>query len=389
MLKLMSITRIPRAQAHLLRILYEKVRGQSPYLIFGPIGSGKSLVLAIQLARAAHDHVKEGKSGVAAVALFLTHESATSMGRLLMCLTWGTQISCACIIGGMSMPALVKNCISTRPLILIGCPGKMLDFMSKVGKKPSENARLFALDEGNRLLSQDFFETVKNIKACSPAASVEVYSSSFTNGAMTNLFNLVSRVPEILKMGDRQTQLMLMDERWFTVSPSELTDIRKLLLRKFKDIELKDALMIFCSKGAVKKVYQDMDKLYQDFLRTSASEQIFMLHDGFSEHDRNNAMEGFSAATAPKYLIATHVTAVGLNFRGLKQIVHLDVPSSDRHEVHHEYGMWHTQDREMKQDGAGLWLDGGMFTGGKGSLWDGSGGSQWASLGSEHVCAFS
>lgn len=56
-LKLMNITRIPRAQAHLLRILYEQARTQSPYLIFDPIRSRKSLALAIQLARAAHDQV--------------------------------------------------------------------------------------------------------------------------------------------------------------------------------------------------------------------------------------------------------------------------------------------------------------------------------------------
>jgi ATP-dependent RNA helicase RhlE len=397
MLKLMNITRIPRAQAHLLRTLHQKDRTLDPYLIFGPIGSGKSLVLAIQLARAAHDHVKEGKQGVAAVGLFPTHESAASMERLLACLTWVTQVSCVCMVGGMGMEVLVQRCLSSRPQILVGCPGKMRDFMSRISrgvKKPTKDARLFALDEGNRLLSQDFVEDVKNIKAHSPTAKVEVYSSSFTNAAMANLFGLDNLVPEILKMGDRQTQLMLMDEKWSTVDPAELTNIRKLILRKFKDVELKEPMMIFCSKGAIKKVFHDMSKLYEDVLGTSTSHQIFMLHGGMSEYERSNAMEGFSAANAPKALVATHVAAVGLNFRGLKQIIHLDVPprieaytqaigragrdgqvakirtavTQHKHDVYHEYGMWHTQDRDMKQDGVGLWLDDQMFTGGKGGL---------------------
>lgn len=56
MLRILQISSLPRGQVAVLKRLYE-VEKQN-WLVMGPLGSGKTLILAVQLARAAYDHIK-------------------------------------------------------------------------------------------------------------------------------------------------------------------------------------------------------------------------------------------------------------------------------------------------------------------------------------------
>ncbi|KAH0361681.1 hypothetical protein KCU65_g8537, partial [Aureobasidium melanogenum] len=393
MLRLMNITRVPKIQARLLLTLSESFDNQKPWLIFGPIGCGKSFVLVVQLARTAFAHVEAGKSGVAAVALCTTHEAAIQATRLLACLTWGTTVNFVCAVGGTSTNSLLAECKKKRPHILVGTPGKMADLFRIL--TPWKDASLLALDEGASLLSGSFVPQVKLIKEKLPKAHVQVYTSSFTPDHMKTFHGIFSVVPYMYKMGESQSQLMMMDEKWKTVLPRQLFNIREILVNIFEDIDLREPLIIFCpSRKIVDKVYKDIKALLQSLEKVNMDDRVFKIHAGLSQSEREHAIEGFSSQRGSKVLVATHVAAEAHNFGRLNQILHLGLPfivdmyvqaigraardggvgrirtavTADKHVIYQDYAMWHMSDRKMEHDGVGLSLDGKEFTGGMGGM---------------------
>ncbi|KAH0154971.1 hypothetical protein KCU67_g8855, partial [Aureobasidium melanogenum] len=174
-LRILRISSLPRGQATFFKRLYEKENEN--WLVMGPLGCGKSLILAVQLARAAYTHIREGREGLAAVALFPTRESAKATEILLRALTFDSGVNLFVAIGGKySAKQLVAMARTIKPHIPIGTPGKVVDLLKTTKATPFASIRLFALDEANDLLSESKLADVHTIRSYLKAVPTQAYA---------------------------------------------------------------------------------------------------------------------------------------------------------------------------------------------------------------------
>ncbi|KAG9515059.1 hypothetical protein KCV07_g7674, partial [Aureobasidium melanogenum] len=162
-LQILRDSSLPREQATVFKRLYDKEKEN--WLVMGPLGCGKSLTLAVQLARAAYTHIREGREGLAAVTLFPTRESANATETLLRALAFNSGVNVFVAIGReYSAKQLVAMARTIKPHILIGTPGKVVDLLKTTNATPFASIRLFALDEANDLLSESKLADVHTIR---------------------------------------------------------------------------------------------------------------------------------------------------------------------------------------------------------------------------------
>ena len=92
-LRLMGINMLRKSQATLPRALNRKALHKPSWSILGPLGLGKSFVVAVQLARAAHTMLAtDGTKGIAAIAIYAKLGSAVEAAQSLHALTWDIGI---------------------------------------------------------------------------------------------------------------------------------------------------------------------------------------------------------------------------------------------------------------------------------------------------------
>jgi ATP-dependent RNA helicase DeaD len=398
MLRLLRITTLRRSQFTLLRALHRRAQEKKNWLIMGPLGSGKSFIGAIQLAKAAQTMLEtKGEMGIAAIAIYPNLESAKEAEQLLRALTWGTKVRGMSAVGGDDLNTLSTTILRVRPHILFGTPGKVLDLLRRVGTPPCDDAELFLLDEGDDLLMGEKFTQVAAIKEFFKAAPTQVYASRFSPSHIDTLCALTKSTSILYQMGERQKELLRLDEKWVTVPAHELTDIRKVLTRVCKDFNLEAPLLIFCmSRATVEKVTEELLDLYAKSGADTSDPVVFSLHGGMK--NRAEIMDAFVNKPGKKHLVATHgVASIGLNIASVDQVLNIGVPSpvhinryvqgngragrsgqvavirtvvtSNGHDSYQEYARWHMWNKQMEEekeagDRVGLWLDGEKYTGG-------------------------
>ncbi|KAG9839060.1 hypothetical protein KCU98_g9892, partial [Aureobasidium melanogenum] len=219
MLQILQISSLPRGQATVLKRLYK--REKENWLVMGPLGCGKTSILAVQIARAAYVHNEEGKEAFAAVALFPTRETAKATQTLLRALISDSEVRGLTAIGGEhSTKQLETFAAASKPHILIETPGKVLDLMKTTDALSFSSTRLFALDEADDLLSDSKLTDVRAIRSYLNALPTQVYASSF-------------RAPLI--------------KSFYDVASAQLKDVVNFLGDIFPELNLRKPLIIFCT----------------------------------------------------------------------------------------------------------------------------------------------
>jgi ATP-dependent RNA helicase DeaD len=132
-------------------------------------GSGKTvalgLVLAPLLLQAA---AQRGKRKPVALVIAPTRELAVQVRGELAWLFAGVEtLEVECVTGGSSVMQ-EKRRLSSRPLVVVGTPGRMLDHVRSGALDCSEVAQL-VLDEADRMLDMGFREELEAILDATPA----------------------------------------------------------------------------------------------------------------------------------------------------------------------------------------------------------------------------
>jgi ATP-dependent RNA helicase DDX27 len=110
-----------------------------------------------------------------------TRELATQCQSMLEKLGKYTDVSSACIVGGMGMKAQ-ENELRKQPDIVICTPGRMLDHLCNSHSVHMENVEILILDEADRLLELGFTEEVQElVKMCPKGRQTMLFSATMTS----------------------------------------------------------------------------------------------------------------------------------------------------------------------------------------------------------------
>ena len=225
-----------------------------------------------------------------------------------------TTLKTKLLIGGNSIQQDIHYLNTKKPHILIGCPGRVLDFIQH--KYININKiKLVILDEADELLSSGFQEQIHHIIECvNTSTQILLFSATIPNHLYPTVQKLFLEPPvEILVKQDELT----------------LEGIKQYYIALYNDEEkfetLKDLYSSICVSqciiycNSVRRVINLHQRLHQDGFSVSC------IHGEMDKLERTKSFNDFRIGHT-RILISSNITARGIDIQQVGIIINYDIP---------------------------------------------------------------
>ncbi len=293
-------------------------------LAIAQTGTGKTAAFAIPIVNQLQELKKKKKSKKAAflkcLVLTPTRELTRQIGKVFSQLSRNTGVTSYAIYGGVEHDPQIKQLIGGLDL-LIATPGRLFDLIAQ-GYINVEKVKILVLDEADHMLDLGFINDIKAIKKKLPNFHQTLFFSATIN-------------PEIKKLAYSQIKAKAMR---IQVSPEKLVSKNISHFVCFLEMDQKRHLLVnFANQNPKAKMIA--------FVRTQvraervhkhlAKNEIpaLTLHGAMSQNQREQNLELFRAQKSG-LLVATDLTARGIDLPDITHVVNYDLPDNPENYVH-------------------------------------------------------
>jgi len=246
-----------------------------------------------------------------------TRELACQIHKEAQKLTWGSQITCVVVYGGVSVRAQLTE-LAKGADIVVATPGRLQDFYDRYVIS-MERVRSLIFDEADRMLDMGFEPQIRSLVQFSnmPARGerrTAMFSATFPNEIKMLASSFMEDYVWIAvgRVGSTNHSI----EQRILKAPG---DIWKKLPLLFKVVNPEQRTLIFVrTKRNACMVAKELQK------RWNASSEI---HGGRTQEQREYALKKFREGEI-KILVATNVAARGLDIPGVEHVVIFDLATN-------------------------------------------------------------
>lgn len=229
-------------------------------------------------------------------------------------------VSCHASVGGRSSVDDSRK-LQRGPHVVSGCPGRVLDMITRGHLRTSE-IKMLILDEADQLLDETFRDEVHKIyRQLPPDAQVVVLSATLpqdmlemTDQFMTDPIRILVNRDELTLEGIKQFFVCVEKEEWKLDTLCDLYDILTI-----------SQSVIFCNTK--KKVDWLADRMRE------VNPSVLAMHSGMSQAERDAIMAQFRQGNVG-VLVATDVWARGLDIDQVSLVVNFELPTSRETYIH-------------------------------------------------------
>lgn len=301
-------------------------------------GSGKTLAFVIPVLEKvikAMETSEFGKGYFGAVVVSPTRELADQIESVFNSILNlqpedKPQIKSQLLVGSVqSVREDISSFITNKPQILIGTPGRMLDFLSNNAIKTNK-CEIIILDEADKLLDIGFLNDTQSIVRLLPSQRRTGLFSATISGAGNDIFKtgMTNPVKVTVKSASITSNSApeSLNLSYMVVDP-ELK--LKILLQMILKYRYKKVIVYFPTNFAVTHFYSIFnDLLYKTEGVTETDVQLHSLHGKLDAKPRMKTLSKFSESFASKsVLFTTDVAARGLDIPDVDLVVQLDPPT--------------------------------------------------------------
>jgi len=284
-------------------------------------GSGKTAAFAIPIIEQAMIQQERGLlKDIYCLVLVPTRELAQQIGRVFSMLSKNTRVTSYAVYGGVEQDPQIQQ-IAGGVDILVATPGRMFDLIRQ-NIISIDKVKILVLDEADRMLDLGFLDDIKAVKARLKQRHQTLFFSATIN-------------PQIKKLAYSQIKANALR---IQVSPAEtisknishsivkvgMEDKRFLLLR-FLRLYPESKLIIFVRT-------QVRAERVSAWLAKNEIHSVIM-HGGMEQHERESQLDQFRSQPSG-VLIATDVTARGIDLPGITHVINYDLPDHPENYVH-------------------------------------------------------
>jgi translation initiation factor 4A len=248
-----------------------------------------------------------------AIILAPTRELSSQIHSVFESLSIHTGISAQLLIGGVSIDKDIKKMQQHTSQVLIGCPGRVLDFLNRKVVSFS-NIHLIVLDEADEILSQGFQSQLYNIFQYLTDSTQVVMFSATIKEELHEISNKIMRDP--VKLLVKSEMLTLEGIAQFYISFQNDQDKIEALKDLYNFISMSQSI-IYCN--SVKRVVD----LYH--VMKSSGFPVCCIHSDMDKQDRHNAYQEFKSGKY-RVLISSNVTARGIDIQQVSTVINFDLP---------------------------------------------------------------
>ena len=294
-----------------------------PYLLDGKdvigqaqTGTGKTFAYGIPLI----ENIDDNSKCIEALVLCPTRELSLQVSKEIDKLAVNLKkIKIATIYGGESYEKQFKA-LKSKPQIVIGTPGRIIDQMNK-GNIDFSKIRYLVLDEADEMLKMGFQADLETILKTMPLSRQTALFSATLPPFIKSISKKYMNDPEFVKIENKALTVDAIEQKIYYVKKEQKKD---LLVRLLDYYQFASA-MIFCNTKAM------VDELVL-FLQ-SLGFKADGLHGDLKQASRDRVMQSFRLSSV-EILIATDVAARGIDIDGIEAIINFDIPNENEIYVH-------------------------------------------------------
>jgi ATP-dependent RNA helicase RhlE len=290
-------------------------------LAIAQTGTGKTAAFAIPIINGIHTSKSSKRVlGIKCLVMVPTRELAQQIGDVFNSLAKHTKVKPFAVFGGIEQDAQVKK-LQDGIDILIATPGRMFDLISR-GFLSLNNIETLVLDEADRMLDLGFIKDVEAVKRKLTRRHQTLFFSATIN-------------PEIKKLAYSQVrssairiQISPEDPVSKNVTHSvmfvEMEDKRFFLAEYLQQNEGGKFIIFVRTRVRAERVAQAMERVE---IKTRT------IHGEKDQADRMDVLKDFRSG-AFNILIATDVSARGIDIPDVTHVINYDIPENPENYVH-------------------------------------------------------
>jgi ATP-dependent RNA helicase DeaD len=279
-------------------------------------GTGKTAAFVLPLL----EKIDRTNRNVQALIIAPTRELANQIVEEIHKLSQFEKVATVCVYGGASVSGQIRELRSQRPQIVVGTPGRLIDFIDKDVLR-LDICNTVILDEADEMLDMGFFDDVKQIlEAVQAERKIWMFSATMP-GPILELVNEHFNNPLTVKVKKQTLTTEAVEQQYVLVKEYDKTEALCRMLDKYQDMYA----IIFCRT-----------KIGVDELSTELNARGYLsdsLHGDMSQDQRDSTMKRFKEKKAT-LLVCTDVAARGIDVNDLTHVVNFGLPQDNESYVH-------------------------------------------------------
>jgi ATP-dependent RNA helicase RhlE len=289
-------------------------------LAIAQTGTGKTAAFAIPVIARLHDEPRDRDSqlGVRCLVMVPTRELAVQITEVFETLAKYTHVNVLSTMGGVDEVPQIKQ-LQDGIDVLITTPGRMFDLRSR-GHLNLDETEILILDEADHMLALGFIRDIRDVIRYLPRHQTLFFSATIDDDIKDLAYSLV-RNPIRIQISPKDPVSKNVDH---AVAFIEMDDKRFFLERMIKENVGKKILVFVRTKVRAERVHKAMERVGIDSLT---------IHGDKEQEDRLEVMDKFRKGEV-NVLIATDLSARGIDIPGVNFVVNYDLPDVAENYVH-------------------------------------------------------
>lgn len=290
-------------------------------LAIAQTGTGKTAAFAIPVLQILHERKKNSSrpDGIKCLVMVPTRELAIQITEVFEQIGKYTRVKTFSVFGGVEQApqiARLENGID----ILIATPGRMFDLVSQ-GYIKLHRAEILILDEADHMLDLGFIKDIQDLIRFLPRQRQTLFFSATINEKIKKLAYSLVHNPIRIQVSPKNPVAKNIDH---AVAFVEMDDKRFFLERMINENPESKILVFVRTKVRAERVVKAM-------ARVDISCQS--IHGDKDQHDRLQVLNQFKSGQI-KVLVATDVSARGIDIPQVDFVVNYDLPEQAENYVH-------------------------------------------------------
>ncbi|CAR28453.1 hypothetical protein ZYGR_0S00830 [Zygosaccharomyces rouxii] len=217
----------------------------------------------------------------------------------------------------------LANFLQNRPQILVGTPGRVLDFL-QMSAVQTKSCSVLVLDEADRLLDLSFFGDIEKILKTLPKQRRTGLFSATIGSAGSQIFKTGLRNPVKITVSSKTKAPTSLGLFYTVIEPEAKI---QQLLSIMNNYKFKKCIVYFPTCISVTYFYSFMQYLQRDKKLLDEEVEFFSLHGKLQTSSRQKTLDSFGKSFGKAVLFTTDVAARGIDIPDVDLVIQLDPPS--------------------------------------------------------------
>lgn len=289
-------------------------------LAIAQTGTGKTAAFAIPVIhRLQAGKTEKGKRNIRCLVMEPTHELVIQVTEVFRQIGKGTGIAVSGIHGGVEQDPQIQK-LQKGLDILVATPGRMFDLVSQ-GHLKLDDVEILILDEADHMLDLGFIHDIRQLTKILSRNHQTLFFSATINQEIKDLAYSLVKKPVRIQLSPQDPVSKNIDH---SVAFIEMDDKRFFLERIIRENPESKILVFVRTKIRAERVLKALERVELSSLT---------IHGDKDQRDRFHALNQFKEGKI-KVLIATDVSARGIDIPNVEFVVNYDLPEEPENYVH-------------------------------------------------------